>query len=359
MKTVYAATVAMRAAWAVLRQNRWRSLLTLAICGLGTSGVMVAGLLGEANLAEMQARLQTLGGGLLVVSPNKLPPYPGRVRQLEHFITLVPEDGKALSRLVPELTTVVPVVARDTVVRAGNAASRVRLIGTDPDYMRVRSFKLRKGRFFCSADGNQRVIVLGHSVAEEVFPFGARAGEMVTLRSAPFVVVGILEPQGINFAGEDEDHQVFIPLEAYQRRIANRPWLTFLYLQLSATQDPTGVVNMVGAVLRQRHGRFRDQVDDVVVRDLADLAAQQAGLLTTAVWAVSATRATSSVFGAGRAGLSARPMFEKIARPENSRKPATRTCVVFITSFFRRSCATGLLEGQSPCHEGVHGGPTF
>ncbi|MDA1018465.1 MAG: hypothetical protein O3A00_28915, partial [Planctomycetota bacterium] len=92
--------VAVQAAWAVLKQNAIRSLLTLAVCSLGTAGVIVAGVMGQAQLAEMEVKMQMLGGGLIVVSPNKLPAYPGRVRQLEHFISLVPEDGAALQAAV-------------------------------------------------------------------------------------------------------------------------------------------------------------------------------------------------------------------------------------------------------------------
>jgi putative ABC transport system permease protein len=42
-------------------------------------------------------------------------------------------------------------------------------------------------------------------------------------------------------------------------------------------------------LLRDRHGRWPDQVADVVVRDFADLAAQQSTLLATIAWTVAAT----------------------------------------------------------------------
>ena len=63
---------ASRAAWAVVNQNRWRSLLTLAICGLGTAGVMVSGFVGQVQLRELQQRLDAVGGRLLIISPNKM-----------------------------------------------------------------------------------------------------------------------------------------------------------------------------------------------------------------------------------------------------------------------------------------------
>src|SRR5437870_9991288 len=111
--------VAFRAAWSCLWQHRWRSALTLALCGLGTAGVLIAGTMARVHVAEIQARLRTLGGGLLIVSPNQVPPYPGRPRQLEHFISLTPEDAVALAARLPSVQDVVSVAARDTTVRLG------------------------------------------------------------------------------------------------------------------------------------------------------------------------------------------------------------------------------------------------
>lgn len=281
--------VAVQAAWAVLQQNAMRSLLTLAVCSLGTAGVIVAGVMGQAQLAEMDVKMQMLGGGLIVVSPSKVPGYPGRLLQLEHFISLVPEDGAELQSAVPQLRRVVPVAARNATLRVEQTTSRIRLIGTTSNYLNLRGFQLAKGRFFTPEDARQRVIVLGDGVAHELFPFGVATGDVAQLNGQPYEVIGVLKPQGVNFAGEDEDHQAFIPIDAYQIRVANRPWLHFLYLQVGPQTDSAPIVATVNAVLRARHGRFQGQVDDIVVRDLADLSAQQSGLQTTALWAVSAT----------------------------------------------------------------------
>lgn len=281
-------SIAFRAALSVLSENRWRSLLTLAVCGSGTAGIMLAGVLAEINLAEMQTRLSALGGNLLVISPNKLPPFPGRARQLEHFISLEPEDVPAVAAAI-SAETVVPVVARETTIRAQNRSARVRLVGTTPDYLKVRNFKLGSGRFLSSEDDGERTIVLGYAVSRELGIDGIEAGEIVFVGNNPYMVIGEIAPQGVNFAGEDEDHQVFVPLTTYQRRIANRPWLSHLYVQLSPEADLQQTVNAVQSLLRGRHGRWDYQVDDTLVRNLADLAAGQSQLLSTVVWVVSIT----------------------------------------------------------------------
>ena len=276
-----------RAAWAVVNQNRWRSSLTLTICGVGTAGVIVAGAIGNAQVIEIQKRLDAVGGRLIVVSPNAIPAYPGRPRQLDHFISLEPEDVASIRDEIPSLEAIVPVVVRNSTLRLGHHASRIRLLGTSATYARVRGFNAARGRFLRQEDDGQRVIVLGHAASRELNPQGVRPGDAVWLGGQPYEVVGILQPLGVNFAGEDEDHQAFIPLETYRHRVANRFWLSHLYLQVSADADSTTTVRDVVQLLRARHDRLGGQIDDVIARDMAEVAARQSSLSAAAVWVVS------------------------------------------------------------------------
>ena len=115
---------------------------------------------------------------------------------------------------------------------------------------RLSRLPLARGHFFAPSEAQERVIVLGHAVSRELAPQGVRPGETVFLAAQPYTVLGVIQPQGINFAGEDEDRQVFIPLETYRKRIANRPWLTHLYLQLAPEADSARVVERVQQLLR-------------------------------------------------------------------------------------------------------------
>jgi putative ABC transport system permease protein len=298
MHAGWASRVALRAAATCLRHHRWRSGVTLVVCGLGTAGVIAAGLLARANIAEVQERFRALGGGLIVVSPNKLPPFPGRPRQLDHFISLEPHDGAALRDRLPQLRAVVPVVARSTTARLEGTTARIRLVGVGPAFFQVRNFALHQGRFLQPADGAERVAILGHAVSHELVPGGVPPGQEIYVGTIPFQVIGSLRPQGVNFAGEDEDHQVFIPLDTFRRRVANRPWLHHFYIQLAPEADSAQAVRQIQDLLRDRHSRWSDQVDDAIVRDLADLAARESSLLATTTWTVSLISGLLLVVGA-------------------------------------------------------------
>jgi len=298
MRAGWKTSVALRAAWACLRQHRWRSLATLALCGLGTAGVLIAGMLNRAHQTEMRGRLHNLGDGLLVVSPNRMPVSPGRSRSLEHFLTLAAEDASALMAQLPQLQQAVPLATRSVTARLGGRALRVQLVGTTPEYQRVRHFPLARGRFFTPAEANERVMVLGHAVSVELNSQEVLSGQEICLGTTAYQVVGVLAPQGVNFAGEDEDRQVFVPLETYRWQIANRPALDALYLQMAPEASSAQTMRQVEHLLRDRHGRWPDQVPDVIVRDFAALAAQQADLMATVTWAVFVTSGLLVLLGA-------------------------------------------------------------
>jgi putative ABC transport system permease protein len=269
----------------------------LTICSIGTAGVIVAGALGNAQVMEMQRRLDAVGGRLIVVSPSSVTPYPGRPRQLERFISLEPTDIVPIRSAIASVDAIVPVATRNSTLRLGNRAARVRLIGTVAEYAQVRRFTAKRGRFLSDADRAERVAVLGDAVSRELHPEGVRPGDSVWLGGQPYEIVGVLQPLGVNFAGEDEDHQVFIPLETYRRRVANRPWLSHLYLQIDADGDSAATAREVVRVLRARHDRFDGQIDDVIARDMAEAAIQQSSLSATAVWIVSLASGLILVLG--------------------------------------------------------------
>ena len=66
---------------------------------------------------------------------------------------------------------------------------------------------------------------------------------------------------------------------------------------MAADADSANTLREVVKVLRARQSRFGDQVDDVIVRDMAEVAAQQSALSATAVWVVSLTSGLLLVLG--------------------------------------------------------------
>ncbi|MBU0982713.1 MAG: ABC transporter permease [candidate division Zixibacteria bacterium] len=101
--------------------------------------------------------------------------------------------------------------------------SRPNLMGTWPDYVRVRDKDLQSGRFFTDTDEQFRlmVCVIGADVAEVLFPEGDPLGHDIRVNGDLFSVVGVFDRVKSNFGNDFENRLIAIPLSTYQKLI---PW---------------------------------------------------------------------------------------------------------------------------------------
>src|SRR5436305_4907366 len=81
-----------------------------------------------------------------------------------------------------------------------------RLVATAEDYARINHFEMAVGRFLVDGEDQKdegddqrfrNVIVLGASVAEELFPFEEVVGQSVVLNKEQYLVVGIIKNRQI------------------------------------------------------------------------------------------------------------------------------------------------------------------
>ncbi len=93
---------------------------------------------------------------------------------------------------------VVPQVDTSLTVSSTTAGeSNVSLIGTTPNYFTVATSKVGSGSAFTKADVTSaaKVVVIGSTVATELFPTGSALGQTISVGGTPFTVVGILATQ--------------------------------------------------------------------------------------------------------------------------------------------------------------------
>lgn len=90
---------------------------------------------------------------------------------------------------------------------------KVSFLGTYESYETVLTTKAVRGRWFTKPerDGNKRVIVLGHKLAEELFGDIDPINKNIKVNDATFKVVGVLEEKGGGFGGPGFDSYGYIP----------------------------------------------------------------------------------------------------------------------------------------------------
>lgn len=221
-RILYELTESFRIAFAQIRANKMRSVLTALGVIIGIVAVTLMGTAIKGIDIGFQRSLALLGDDVLYV--QKWPWH--NVEDwwnYENRPIIRPEDADKLNRIfetMPNslLDVAVPVVARGSAVKAGNKqVSGVFTFGTTADYARLMTADFSEGRLFTETEAaaGRQVCVLGLDVATALFPERSAMGETVLIRGQPFTVIGVLAKQGSFLGLFSMDTQALMPLRAY------------------------------------------------------------------------------------------------------------------------------------------------
>jgi energy-coupling factor transporter ATP-binding protein EcfA2 len=110
--------------------------------------------------------------------------------------TLTMGDAQMLANptIAPDVAAVAPASTSNQALAAGSQTWTSSVVGTTPTWLSVRARTVTEGRFFTEADqaAGNTVAVLGATTASELFT-GNPIGQTVTVNSAQFTVIGILD----------------------------------------------------------------------------------------------------------------------------------------------------------------------
>jgi putative ABC transport system permease protein len=247
----------------------------LAILGIvvGVAAVIVMLAVGEGAKREVLGKIQGLGTNILIVSAGQLKNVAGRPQLVGNVTTLDLRDAKAVLEECPAVTRVAPIQSRKLAVKYGTGTTNTSVVGTSADFLAVREFRTTAGRFFDAEEvqGAQRVAVVGQTVLTNLGTGQRVIGDTIRIGNVPFDVIGILEPKGVNYAGIDEDDQIFIPINTALRRLFNLTYLASLYIQARDERTMDAAARQVTDLLRERHRIRAGQADDFTLQTQAEI----------------------------------------------------------------------------------------
>ncbi|MBL8543545.1 MAG: ABC transporter permease [Hyphomonadaceae bacterium] len=273
-----------------LRANPMRSALTALGVIIGVASVVAMVALGSGAQAQVERSIASLGSNLLIVVPGSMR-GGGGVRAAAGpgagWDSLTIEDANAIRQQVEGAVVVAPSQRSRAQVIAEGLNWNTQVEGVTPDYLVARDWEIAQGRFFEDSEERQarRIVVLGATVANELFPNVDPVGQTVRINGGAFEVIGVLASKGQSGFGMDQDDIVLAPLTTVKRRISGRNRRADSVSQISVKAANEGELNRmqqdVETLLRQRH-RTREGEDDFTVQNLSSIT--QAAAQTTQVF---------------------------------------------------------------------------
>jgi len=220
-----------RMAFATLREHKLRSFLTVLGVVIGiTALIAVASILVGLD-RDVRAYLNDYGTDTLFVFKLNPGIHVGRLSSEERMrkpLTL--EDALAIQESCPSVQRVVVEVfprlgtgsprVPPSARHRGHEVFGIEYTGTLPSYEQVFNARVTRGRFFTEGEDLHRVdvAVIGHDLAEGLFPTEDPIGKSILVGGVSYEVVGVLgKRKGQFFRDESADKTVVVPYQTYRK----------------------------------------------------------------------------------------------------------------------------------------------
>ncbi|HET7853261.1 MAG TPA: ABC transporter permease [Candidatus Methylomirabilis sp.] len=269
--------IALRA----LRVNKMRSALTMLGIIIGVSAVIAMMAVGAGAREQIAAQIRSIGSNVIIILSGSTTSGGIRVGS-GSILTLTEDDATAIGREVPAVEAAAPTMRGTAQVVFGNQNWSTVIQGATPEYLVVREWPVVSGRDIMpqDVDGAAKVVLLGQTVAANLFGDSDPLGEIIRIKKVPFTVVGILAAKGQSAFGQDQDDIVVIPLSTAKRKVlgvsqANPRSVGAILIRAWEPEGIPEAVEQIATLLRQRHRLQPAQEDDFTVRNLSEVFAAQ------------------------------------------------------------------------------------
>jgi putative ABC transport system permease protein len=281
---------AIRVALRALGANKLRTTLTMLGIIIGVSAVIALMAIGRGAQAQVTAQIKSMGSNLLFIRPGATRDM-GVKSAAGQAASLTLEDSDAIANL-PNVVATAPELNTFAQMLANGQNYNSRVTGVTEDYATVRNATVATGDWISKAqvDARSSVVVLGDTVAKNLFPQTDPIGQVVRMSvgnrtGTNFRVIGVTESKGGSGFGNQDD-QVFVPITSVmarlfaQRTARGAPNVTTVNVQVVSEDLMEDTVTAVGDLLRTRHRVAQDDFTVQSQQDILNTFNQIAGMFT-------------------------------------------------------------------------------
>jgi putative ABC transport system permease protein len=259
--------------------NKLRSILTMLGILIGVAAVILLVAVGNGSARAITTRIEALGTSTLTVMSTS--------RESGGLTTRIAEalDDPVLA---PGVRSVSPVVSTSaTLTYEGTEHEISSFVGTTPSWFAASNTPVGTGAIFTADDEAQarRVVVIGRTVAEELFAGVDPVGQQVTVGGALFTVTGVLKEKSSS-GSQDSNDTAIAPIGAVRQVLAGYGSLSSILVE---ARDPSMVNTVQGEITtildtRLESGSYRVQN----ASSLLETQTETADTFTTLLGAVAA-----------------------------------------------------------------------
>lgn len=264
-----------------LLSNKMRSILTMLGIIIGVLSVTLLVSVANSMTESVNSQMTDLGSNLISVMVTSKDPTD----------KLSYDDSKKFKE-IPNIDKMSSDVNGNVDLIYGDNNKIVSITGTDNNFISLENKKLEDGRFILPIDVeySDKIVVLGNTIATDIFGFENPIGKYVRLNGIKYKVVGILAKDGS--ALNSTDNKIYAPITSVQRLIKNTSVST-MYLKVKDTEN---IDNTMTAIERKLDRTFdiknsdKDKIKPYTIinqQQILDTIKTMQGTMTTTVGVIA------------------------------------------------------------------------
>ncbi len=263
----------IRIAMKSIASNKMRSVLTMLGVIIGVAAVIIMVSVSAGTEASIADQINSLGANLVFISPYFSSASMSAMARPSSNIGLTLEDAQAIASGVKGIVGVSVENSTTQTVKANDVVlDDITVLGTTKDFPSVREASVADGRFFTTdeMDNNAKVVVLGSSIAEELFGDEDPVGRKVLIGTIRFTVIGVMDKKGI-VGNTDYDSRVYVPITVITKYFASNPFermrgnsVRTIYAQVAEGADMDAVILQIYILFANRHETTLSEPDVTV-----------------------------------------------------------------------------------------------
>jgi putative ABC transport system permease protein len=253
--------------------------MTLALLGIlfAVMSLVAFGNISDGLKKQINNEIGKFGKNLVILRAGYVRVTGRGAQPFGDSKTLKLEEVQRIKESVPGIIEAVPFYDVSYPARLEEKTVTASVVGTTDAMFRIRNLDLLMGSHFSENDNMSRkkVAVVGYKVFDNLFHHENPIGKYILVYRVPTEIVGVLNEKGTDLAGQDQDLQVYVPLNSFMRRYSNVDYIKGAYLQI---QDGVPLAQMkltLQNFIRKIRNMKPEQNDDFSVFTMEDIVKTQ------------------------------------------------------------------------------------
>lgn len=299
---IYTAKFYLRIALQNLVVHKGRMVLALLGILFAVMSLVAFGNISNGMKKKIDNEISKFGKNLVILRSGVVFATGRGARQFAEAQTLKLRDVTKIKEAIPGIVEAAPFFDATYPARYGEKSLTVTVVGTSDAVFRIRNIDLLMGKYFTEEDdlNARKKAVVGYKVYDNLFQRDDPLGKYILVYRVPTEIIGVMNEKGTDFAGQDQDLQVYVPLNALMRRYKNVDYIKGVYLQL---QDGIPLAEMKQTLrnfIRAIRNMKPEQKDDFSIFTMEDIVrTQEEGIRLVSILTVIASIVSFLIGGLG------------------------------------------------------------